>query len=269
MRNKRRGRYRHSRTRRKVFLSDSVILRKLAVMVSILLIGAGLGFFCYEALGQSGFFRIVAIDINGCERVAKEEILEISGVDVRSNLVKISRTQIEDLVERHRWVERAKVARKWPDRLSISVRERLPVAIVNLSDGLHYIDKSGDVFAPLAEKDDLDYPVISGLTGTEEQLEVDPGILEEALLLIKYASRDNPNLPAQNISEIRIDKGELVMFLTDRPFPIRLGHGEIWTKYSRLARVLYWLYKRKEFELVSYIDADYLDDQILVGMENG
>jgi cell division septal protein FtsQ len=234
-----------------------------------LAVGAALLFSGHAVLGKSSFFRIVAIDIEGCEKVKKAEILQLSGVDVHSNLVKISRNQVEELVAGHRWVAGAEVAKKWPDRLTISVRERKPVAIVNLSGGLHYIDMSGEIFAPLTPAADLDYPVISGLAEEAGQPAADPGALEEVLGLIKHAGRDNPNLPVQNISEIRIDNDGIVMFLTDRPFPIRLGRGDMWTKYSRLAKVLYWLYKHKEFDRVSYIDVDYAKNRVLVGMGTG
>ncbi|MDT8334508.1 MAG: FtsQ-type POTRA domain-containing protein [Desulfurivibrionaceae bacterium] len=244
--------------------------RKLAGTCLVLLLGGGLLFLCYEALGHSGFFQIVAIDIKGCERIDKDEILEMSGVSIHSNLIKISRRRVRERVEGHRWVEGARVTGVWPDRLIISVRERAPVALINLDDGLHYIDKSGTVFAPLTASADLDYPVISGWTGGKGEGESDYAVvLQEALQIIKYAGRDNPNLPVQNISEIRIADNSVVMFLTDRPFPIRLGRGEMWTKYIRLTKVLYWLYKRKEFQGVAYIDADYGDDRILIGMDGG
>ncbi len=269
MRSKRGRRQRSSPVRRKGFLAEHRIARKLTVISLILLLGVGAVYLCYVALAQSGLFRIAAIDIEGCERISKDEILELSGVSIQSNLVKIGKSRVEELVAGHRWVERAEVARKWPDRLLISIRERKPVAIVNLDDGLYYIDKSGELFAALTGEADLDYPVISGLTAVGEGGLDRSSALREALQIIKYGGRDNPNLPVQNISEIRLGDETIVMFLTDRPFPIRLGRGEMLNKYRRLAKVLYWLYKRKEFERVSYIQVDYGDERVLVGMESG
>lgn len=245
------------------------VLAKLVILVTIVVLTGGLGFFLYEALGQSSFFQIVDIEIKGGQRLSKEELLELSGVDVQSNLVKISSGQVRGLLEDHSWIERAVITKKWPDRLIISVKERKPVAIINLDDGLHYVDRAANVFALVEPTADLDYPVITGLAGGDYLLPAEVSGLGDALLLIKYARRANPNLPVQNISEIRIGDNDLVLFLVDRPFPIRLGRGDVWGKYKRLVKVLSLLYKRKEFPRVSYVYVDYATDKVLVGMGAG
>ncbi|MEN8135965.1 MAG: FtsQ-type POTRA domain-containing protein [Thermodesulfobacteriota bacterium] len=245
------------------------ILAQLFFLVAMAVVIGGLGFFLYGALGQSSFFQIVDIEITGGPRLSKEELLDLSGVDVHSNLVKISSGQVQGLLEDHSWIERAVITKKWPDRLVISVKERKPVAIVNLDDGLHYVDRAAKVFAPVAQMVDLDYPVITGLAGEGYLQQTEASGLGEALLLIKYAGRPNPNLPVQNISEIRISDNDLVLFLVDRPFPIRLSKGDIWGNYKRLVQVLSLLYKRKEFARVSYVYVNYGTDKVLVGMGAG
>ncbi len=245
------------------------VLAKLFLLVAMVSLTGGLGFFLYEALAQSSFFQIVDIEIKGYQRLGKEELLELSGVDVHSNLVEISSGQVQGLLEEHSWIERAVVSRKWPDRLLISVKERKPVAIINLADGLHYVDQAAKVFAPVEQMADVDYPVITGLDGEGRPLQTEESGLGDALLLIKYAYRPNPNLPAQNISEINISNNDLVLFLVDRPFPIRLGRGDMWGQYKRLVKVLSLLYSRKEFARVSYVYVDYAQDKVLVGMGAG
>lgn len=268
MRDNRRMYQDHS-TRKPENLIGRKVLKKFFFFAMVLIFSGSLGFLFYGALGQSDFFQIADIEIKGCQRLDKKEILELSGVDVHSNLVKINSAEMKELLEGHNWIERAEISRDWPDRLTISITERNPVAIINLDGGLHYIDLAANVFAPVAKMADLDYPVITGLTEEYQQGETGHSVLKEALLLIKYANRDNPNLPAQNISEINIANNDLVLFLVDRPFPVRLGRGDVWGKYERLVKVLYWLYKRKEFSRVSYVYVDYSTDKVLVGMETG
>ena len=74
-----------------------------------------------------------------------------------------------------------------------------------------------------------------------ERSEAQEEALREALLFIKYVKKNDPNLPPQNISELKISEDDIVLFLMDRPFPIRLGRGDIYKKYRRLSKVLYWL----------------------------
>lgn len=245
----------------------SGLLLKLIITSVVLAVAGGVGFLGYGGLTQSRLFRISAIEIDGCQKISEQEVLGLSGIDVHSNLVKLNVKQIKEGLERHDWIERVMISRQWPDRLTIAVKERTPAAVINLDDGLHYVDRNGKVFAPVDEMAGLDYPVITGAEGAGSESLPELSALHDALLLIKYASRDNPNLPAQNISEINIGNNDIVLFLMDRPFPIHLGQGDIWKKYSRLAKVLYWLYKRKEFSRVAYVY--YAKDNILVGMGNG
>lgn len=242
-------------------------LAKLLPLVMMVIAISSIVFFSYQALCRSNFFQIAAIEINGCQRLTEKEVLGLSGVDVHSNLVKLNVAQVEDRLARHSWIERVKVTRKWPDRLTISVKERSPAAIISLAAGLYYVDRQAVVFAPVGPMADLDYPVITGFAGEIGRAQTESAALQGALLLIKYASQDNPNLPAQNISEISIRDKDMVLYLMDRPFPIRLGQGDIWKKYKRLTKVLYWLYKRKEFDRVAYVY--YAKGNILVGMGNG
>jgi cell division protein FtsQ len=236
-------------------------------LVLLAVVVAGLGSFAYEQLAQSDLLQITEIDIRGCDRVGKKEILALSGVDVHSNLLKLNGPRVQALLARHNWIERAELTKNWPARLIVAIKERSPVAMVNLGTGLHYIDRNGAIFAPVEPRDDLDFPVITG-EGAEglAGLANDSPALREALQFLEYADRDNPNLPAQNISEISIRAQGLVLFLMDRSFPIRLGRGDIPAKHNRLLKVLYWLYKRKEFDRVAYIEVAYAPDKVLVGM---
>lgn len=223
----------------------------------------------YKGLARSDFFQIAEIEIEGCRRLTKEEVLELSGVDIHSNLVGLDRQRLRDRIEGHAWINKAGLDIEWSGRLTIRIEEREPVALVNVNGYLHYIDRGGEVFAAVGSGDEIDFPVISGQPGVGRGQE-DNTPLAEALLLIKYAGKTkSSSLPLQNISEIHISNDDLQIFLVDRPFPIHLGRNRIYEKYNRLSKVLYWLYKRKEFNRVAYIHVDYMADKVLVGRETG
>jgi len=161
-------------------------------------------------------------------------------------------------------------ASSWPNRLLIHVKEKNPVALINRATGLFYLDSKGQIIATAGPAQELDFPVITGFENfpfnTARSAQI-PEPLKNVLDLLKLANKNNPILPQQNISEIHIaEKGELVLYLLDRPFPIYLGnYGKISTRYYRLVKVLQDLYKTREFSEVSYIRLDYEKDTILVG----
>jgi cell division protein FtsQ len=243
---------------RRVLLGAAVLLLAGA---TVAVLGVGI----YKGLSHSEFFQITGIKIEGCRRTTKEMILELSGIDIHANLLAIEPAAVKARVEAHGWVEEARVERDWPNQLAITIRERTPVALINLADGLFYVDRQGTVFARVLPPEDLDFPVLTGLAGAEPDDERQAAVLE-ALRFIHLAGRGNPALPKQNISELHVDEGGgLVLFLVDRPFPIHLGTGEMAQKYGRLARVLNWLYRNNTFAETAYIHLDYQEDKVLVG----
>ncbi len=244
--------------------------QKVVILVAgflLLLVAlAGVAFLVYRGLGHSDFFQVTATNIQGCRRTTKNLILELSGVDVHSNMLALELGKVRKNIENHEWVESAEVRRVWPNMLSITVKERLPVAIVGLQDGLYYLDQHGVAFARALPPEEMDFPFITGLKKEEWPKTVEGSLLDDALQFIKYAGRGGAVLPRQNISEIHVAGQEgLVLFLADRPFPIHLGRGDMYVKYSWLTKVLYRLYKNKEFAQTTYIRMGYGHNRVLVG----
>lgn len=241
-----------------------------------LLVGGGL-FSLYKLMAVSEFFQLTDIRVQGSNRLDKQQIMALAGINYQSNILAINTGQIKKKIESHHWIQSAQIKRSIPSELRIYVKERVPVSLVNSGSGLYFLDKSGDVFAPANPPDDIDFPVITGLekevdarlSGEGKGLDERKNQLRKALTLIRFSGRGSSSLPRQNISEINLLKnGELIMFLADNPFPIYLGQEVSQRKYYRLAKVLYWLYKKREFSDVNFIRMDYMNNKILVGKNN-
>lgn len=253
--------------------SRNLNLQKKLVIIGagFLLLAAGvvvLGFIAYKALGHSDFFQITSTSIQGCRRTNKNLILEMSGVDVHSNLLALDPKRVKAGIAANEWIESVEIVRDWPNRLTIVVKERLPVAIVSFDDGLFYLDQNGVAFAQVLPPEDMDYPLVTGLKREQWPQTLKDSQLGEALQFLKYAGQGSSILPKQNISELHVDGAEnITLYLVDRPFPIHLGSGKVGAKYYWLTKVLYKLYKSKEFEKTAYVRMDYGRNQVLVGFD--
>jgi len=227
----------------------------------------------YHWLSRSDFFQLTAIDIVGNQEVSKETIVQLAGVDLHANLLALDLAGIAPKIRGYGWIESVELRKEWPSRLRIEVRERRPLALLNTPKGLYYVDSKGELFAPLNGQTELDFPIITGLEAalTQKNGAQQAAVLDEvtaALQFIGFAARGSSALPAQNISELHYDREKgIILFLADRPFPIYLGKELGKKSYNRLAKVLYWLYKKKEFQSVAYIRLDYMEDKILVGTD--
>lgn len=104
--------------------------------------------------------QVMAIDITGDlvgeSRVALERS---AGQWVGRSFFATDLSDVKDRLEERPWVESAAVRRVWPDRLSIEVREKKPLAY--WSDG-RLVSRSGEVFAPPNPEVAGKLPMLSG-----------------------------------------------------------------------------------------------------------
>lgn len=247
--------------------------RKLIVLALSLVVAVGClglaGYLVYKGLSDSDFFQITATTIKGCRRTTKSLILELSGIDIHTNVLAMNKGQVKARIEAHEWIESVEITREWPNHLTITVKERVPMAVASLKKGLYYLDRTGVAFAEVLPPEDMDYPVITGLAADPVPAKVKGTALEEALSFLKYAGQGSSILPKQSISEVNLgNDGDITVYLVDRPFPIHLGRGDTLVKYQRLAKVLYRLYKGNEFADTMYIDMEYMANKALVGLRD-
>ena len=210
--------------------------------------------------------------IEGCHVTTSADIRELAEIRYHTNLFSINPGKLEAILVRHPWVAEVKVQRTWPNKLLIRVVEHVPEALILQGDPgrgqLYYMDAKGVAFIPAKPGQDLDFPVLTGAGDIQ-----DPGrrkeMIGDAVRFLKLVKTNNPNLPAQSVSEIHLDKTEgMVVYLVDYPFPIFFGRGDVGKKYKQLHEVLGVLYKQKKegmlISQVEYIRMDYLTNKVLV-----
>jgi cell division protein FtsQ len=220
--------------------------------------------------GDYRYFRIHEIEISGCRMISNDELRRYAGLSYEMNMMTLDPKAIRTRLQSHPWIQTASVKRIWPDGLAVSIKEQRPQALVVRNGGqqFSYVNSSGTVFAPVELGQELDYPVITGITlsHTEEEQKK---MIAKANLFLRLAERNNPNLPAQDISEIHFtEEGEFVLYLVEYPFPIYFGKGDVARKYVQLRQVLEILYRKKRggatIKKVAYIRMDYQKNKVLV-----
>jgi len=230
-----------------------------------------------RAVAGMKLFRIQEITVTGCRVTTPAKIRDLAGIRYQENMLTLNPSHVEAILKAHPWIAAVEVKRNWPDALVVAIQEYAAEALITQerSGGkqLFYLDKSGIAFAPVEPGHDMDFPVITGLDakieGQGDTKAVLQERLKEALAFLKLVRQNNPNLPAQNLSEIHVDPDMgMTVYLVDYSFPIYFGKGEIRTKYSRLKRVLEVLYKEDEQGMtiadVAYIRMDYQENKVLV-----
>jgi cell division protein FtsQ len=161
------------------------------VLAMIVAVGAGLHFGIAMVLDRVLYtnprYVLNKIEIEPRGHFTEHAIRQAAGLEPGQNLWTLNLRQITRDLEKLPYVSSAKVERHFPDKVSILIRERVPVVkIVGLNIDLgtretFYLDRDGVVLKPREDEAAPLLPEIIGLTDAEAELE--PGMkLEQSSL---------------------------------------------------------------------------------------
>jgi cell division septal protein FtsQ len=237
-------------------------LRTIALAVAGFSLVSAVLYCGYRAIGATTFFRLKNIEVSDAKRLNREEILALVGVEAGQDLARMNLKRMGEQLSRNPWVETVRIHRYFPDRLSITITEREPLAIVNMGY-IYYLDKKGTVFKVLNQGDKLDYPVVTGFS--EEEMSNNPTGTGEALKTtceLLGILREKGAFILADVSEIHYDKGYgFTLFTSSGGLPIKVGAGDFTAKVDRFARIYRELMVQRPS--LQYIDLDFVDKIIV------
>jgi len=179
------------------------------------------------------------IEIVGLKRLTPELICQQAGLGPETNLLSLKAFQVERALMSHPWIARAELTRKWPQRVKLRIKEREPVALVQMGE-LYYVDRQGNLFKPLSPGDPHDFPVITGLKA-EHFLKGEGGLPEvvaQALQLLEVLKTAPAPLNLENVSEIHADlERGFSIYINGLPGALDLGLTEHQEKLTRFAQI--------------------------------
>ncbi|MCK5352153.1 FtsQ-type POTRA domain-containing protein [bacterium] len=220
-------------TARNYLLRSWWIFRGAAAGALILgvLYGSYLGFGKVTEL-ESLSVRVIEVD--GCQDVQPESIRRLTGVLKGDPLLKVDLKKVRQKVITHPWVKEATVVRELPDTLRISVKERIPRAVV-LGREFALVDAEGVVLS-LHTSYPEGYPVITGISGSNE-----PGRLiieaQPAMEVLQNISRSGL-IGLERISELVVDGKLVQVSLMGSGTVLVFGHGNTDAQVKKLARLM-------------------------------
>lgn len=108
------------------------------------------------------------VEISGVHNASRAQVMDVIGGDIGRNIFFVPLEERKRQLEQIPWVESATVMRLLPNRLTIEIRERTPVAFVRIGSRISLIDAHGVVLGmPANRQTKYSFPVIEGITETE------------------------------------------------------------------------------------------------------
>ena len=131
----------------------------LALVCGVVVFGA---YRLWAWLETSPRFSVRSIEIRGNIRADQEEIRRLSRLREGMRMLEIKPAQVEKAILANCWIRQARISRRFPDKVVVTVTERTPIALVNVGR-IYYIDDEG-VELPLFPGTYSDMPLISGIS---------------------------------------------------------------------------------------------------------
>lgn len=205
-----------------------LVRRRIKQITTSLLLVVVFGLWAIYGLLQSDFFNLKHIQVTGNQTLSQEEVYEISALVMERSIFKYNLKEVAQRIEKHPYVEKATLARKLPNTITISLKEREEYAVVSHMGSYLFIDFNGVV---LKVEDSYLYdslPLITGAVfesftlGQPASLK-DRQALEKALLLLEAAELAGL---ADSISEINIGENKHLKLITFDGIEVLLGELE-------------------------------------------
>lgn len=141
--------------------------RRLVIGICLLGVLAGLVTmvaFGRRALDEAPGYRLVALEVHGLRLLTGEEILAASGLRPGDSIFSADLDDVAERIGQLVWVSEARVERRPPDRLVVTLQERRRTAWLEWQGDLYGLDEEGVVLPrgrlTTEGVSDLDLPVI-------------------------------------------------------------------------------------------------------------
>lgn len=204
--------------------------------------------------------RVSRVRIFGARFLAESEYRNLLPNFDSESLSDVSLGDITDLLEAHPLVKAVRVSRTYPGQLTIQIKERQPLAMINLPK-IKFIDAEGIVLPDYPSLYQLELPILSNFNPAIELYPDGYPVVSqqthEAVNLLAGIGADYPLL-FHNLSEIRLNtQDDFELVLAEKPTRIILGKGNLKDKLKILNEFALTLHQEKSLIDYSYLDLRY------------
>jgi len=213
-----------------------VLLNILVVVV--LAGGSWLGWQAYLLLTHAGIFQISGVDVKGVRHLSEADLEGIAGMFKGQNIFRVDLEAAARRAHRNSWIKDIRIYRRLPNRISMTVVERVPDAILDTGAGKYLIDNEAVVIERLAQDGASAWPlpvVAIKDCKTEPGAPVNSEGMAEALTLLSEISARG----GWGLSKVMVKANSpetLTVVYASHEF--KIGSGNYAEKLRRLAEVM-------------------------------
>lgn len=177
---------------------------------------------------HSSIFNVDRIEVQGNDKVSREEVLALSGLAPGINIFKLDRDLSSQAIEVHPMVKKAEIIRQLPRTLVIKINERQIWAVIPIpySDVVLCIDDTGVCFEKLNHPALNNYPIIT-MDKMPEYVNLGQVVNAQATDMVRQVWQSISDGDRQQISEFHyLNQENALKIYTLKGTEIRFGDME-------------------------------------------
>lgn len=175
---------------------------------------------------MSPLFNVKKITVNIDKKLSKEEIINLSAINLNQNIFKYTKKQIINNIKENAYVEDVTVKRNLPDEIQITVKERVPTYMITYGNAYVYVNNQGYMLEVSSEYKNL--PILKGIKTQQEKIEIGKRLCNEDLqklsTVIKIMELAQSNEISDLITAIDIsDNYDIKLIMEEEDKTVHLG----------------------------------------------
>ena len=244
---------------------------KIALVLTLIVAAAALVWITlHQYATESWRFRLDSSDnvtLSGTNNVSRSQIMDVLASDIDRNVFFVPLEQRKNQLEQIPWVQSASVMRLLPNRLKITIHERIPVAFVQVNSHIELIDACGVIMdLPANQPGKYSFPVIVGI-GDTDPLSTRAARMKIYSQLIKELDTSGANYSG-SLSDVDLsDPDDVKATVTDPrgAVLVHLGSSDFLERFKvYVTHVQEW---RTQFQKLESVDLRY-QHQVIVNPDS-
>jgi len=256
--------------RRFTFLGSFMMGFKLLLAVAAVIIASGFFILVHDLVTQSDYFKARQLNIEGMQRLTREQVARQAGVYPGINILYANLTLARRRLLAHPWIAEAEVSREIPDSLHIAIKEHTAMAAVDFGQK-YLMNTRGEIFKARDSSDPQDLPVISGLRLSEVAIygrsrplqrnsdHPESAPVQAVMRVLRLGGKKGSILPNRDVKQIHVDRQTgLTIHAYESGRTINLGFSDYVGKYRMLSRLFSYVKRNRNISDFKRIDLNNL-----------
>ena len=235
------------------------IIKAFFLFAVVILISVGFLSF-YHYLLTSPYMKLQQVEVEGVDEKTRQELIRTSGLHSDLSLLDLNLNELKEKMQKLSWVRSVNLERRFPHTLVVKIEKETAWALV-VMDKTHYMNRWGEVFKEVEDSEDMDFPVITGVSkqGSEVRKQ-----LEKAVRVMKALETEKGLWSLNELSEIHMNEnGGMSLYFNRLSAEIKLGCGNLSAKIAGLKKVAKHLTQTGRIHHVNGIYLNQVDGAVV------